>query len=270
MKQWQMIAASVPGAGHRRRGVPCQDAHRVEEVARGGMVAAVADGLGSAACAERGAQVAVDVAVTTLQATLGQAQPRTAAAWRRVLRPTFAAARTALTAMAAVEDRPLADYATTLLVAVVTKAGVAVGQVGDGAVVARLAPETLVTLSKPQRGEFANETRPLTSPEALAAVAYSWRPGPVQALALFTDGVQALCLDAADYTPYAPFFAPLFAQICQPLNRWEAEAALIAFLQSDRLNLRSDDDKTLALLGQVTPAQEIRVRNGANQSIMRQ
>lgn len=252
MKQWQMIAASVPGAGHVRRGLPCQDAHRVEELPHGGMVAAVADGLGSAACAAQGAQLAVDVAVTTLQATLLQPRPATARAWRKVLPPAFANARTALADLAATAARPLADYATTLVMAVVTKQWLVVGQVGDGAVVARLGEGTLVTLCKPQRGEFTNETRPLTSPLALHAVTYVCRPGPVQAVALFTDGVQQLCLDAADYTPYAPFFAPLFAQICQPLNRRAAEAALIAFLQSERLSKRSDDDKTLALLGQVS------------------
>ena len=45
---WQMIAASVPGRSHLRRGVGCQDAYCVAELAKGGIVAAVADGLGSA------------------------------------------------------------------------------------------------------------------------------------------------------------------------------------------------------------------------------
>ena len=248
---WQMIAASVPGSGHLRRGMPCQDAHRVEELAKGGMVAAVADGLGSAPLAERGAQVAVDEVVTTLCAALKRRLPKQERAWFTLLQQAFAAARAALVAVAAAEQRPLADYATTLIVTVVTKQWLAIGQVGDGAVVGQLVDGTMVTLSKPQRGEFANETQPLTSPTALANVSYLCRPGPVQGLALFTDGIQPLCLDAADYAPYQPFFAGLFAQICQPINRWAAEAALITFLQSDRLGRRSDDDKTLALLGQV-------------------
>ena len=248
---WQMIAASVPGWSHLRRGMGCQDAYRVEELAKGGMVAAVADGLGSAPLAERGAQVAVDAVVTTLCTALKRRLPKQERAWLLLLQAAFAAARAALVAVAAAEQRPLADYATTLIVVVVTKGWLAVGQVGDGAVVGQLVDGTLLTLSKPQRGEFANETQPLTSPAALAHVSYLCRPGPVSALALFTDGVQSLCLDAADYAPYQPFFAGLFAQICQPINRREAEAALITFLQSDRLGRRSDDDKTLALLGQV-------------------
>lgn len=259
MQQWQMIAASVPGDSHLRRGMPCQDAYQVAELtgcglSSGGIVVAVADGLGSAPCADRGAQVAVDAAVTTLCASAALTWPKRSVAWRKLLAHAFAAARHALTMIAAAEERPLTDYATTLLVAVVTKQWLTVGQVGDGAIVARLRTGTIVTVSRPQRGEYANETRPLTSQDALTKVAYVCRPYPVQALALFTDGVQSLCLDGAAGTPYTPFFTPLFAQICQPVNRLEAEGALIHFLQSDRLRKRSDDDKTLVLLGQVGAA----------------
>ncbi len=215
------------------------------------MVAAVADGLGSAPCAERGAQVATDAVITLLRATLNQTLPKDEEGWQKALAQAFAEARRALLTLAETEGRTPADYATTLMVAAVTKQWLAVGHLGDGAVVAWLADGSIVTLSKPQRGEFANETQPLTNTDALAAVAYLCRPEPVLALALFTDGVQQLCLAAADHTPHEPFFAPLFRQICQPFNRREAEAALIAFLQSERLGKRSDDDKTLALVGQI-------------------
>ena len=73
----------------------------------------------------------------------------------------------------------------------------------------------------------------------------------MQALAIFTDGLQNLCLEAGSYAPYHPFFAPLFTQICAPLDPTEAEAALVNFLQSERVTKRSDDDKTLVLLGRV-------------------
>lgn len=250
MKQWQMIAASVPGAGHLRSGLLCQDAHQVAYLASGGVVAAVADGLGSATCAERGAQLAVDVAVTTLQDILSTVHPQDEAAWREALQQAFICARFALEVLAEIEARPLCDYATTLLIAVVTDEWLAVGQVGDGAVVAQWEQGEVITVSSPQRGEFANETWPLTHPDALAVVAYLCRHGCAHAVALFTDGLQNLCLATVDYTPYQPFFAPLFAQIGTPLNRREAEAALVGFLQSERLSKRAEDDKTLVLLGQ--------------------
>ena len=73
----------------------------------------------------------------------------------------------------------------------------------------------------------------------------------MQALAIFTDGLQNLCLEAGSYAPYHPFFVPLFTQICAALDPTEAEAALVDFLQSERVTKRSDDDKTLVLLGRV-------------------
>lgn len=251
MKQWQMIAASVPGAGHVRTGLPCQDAYLVSHMAGGGVLAAVADGLGSAARAEEGAQLAVAVAISTLQEILSTAHPPDKAAWMEALQQTFICARFALEVLADANVRPLSDYATTLIVVAMTDKWLAVGQLGDGAVVAQIGQEDIETVSTPQRGEFANETWPLTHPEALTAVAYLCRSGGAHAVALFTDGLQNLCLSAEDYTPYQPFFAPLFAQICLPLDPVEAEVALGRFLQSERISKRSDDDKTLALLGQV-------------------
>lgn len=251
MKQWQMIAASVPGMSHRSRGLPCQDAYRVDELARGGMVAAVADGLGSARWSDRGAQAAVDAAITTLGTTLRRALPKSERAWLDVMQNAFAAARTTLVTLAATEDRPLADYATTLIVTVVTDRWLAIGQVGDGAVVVQPAQKEVCTMSAPQRGEFANETLPITNRDALANVTYCCQPQGPQALALFSDGVQQICLNTADYAPHQPFFAPLFAQLCRPFNRLEAEGELICFLQSERLSKRSDDDKTLVLIGRV-------------------
>lgn len=250
MRRWQMIAASVPGASHLARGLPCQDTYRVEEVAKGGMIAALADGLGSARCAERGAQVAVDTAVITLRAALNTRLPKREKAWRRLLPQAFGAAHAALSDLAANNAAPLADYATTLLVAVVTRQWLAVGQIGDGAVVTQL-EDVAVLVGRPQRGEFANETQPLTAVNALATVSYCYLPRPTAALALLSDGLQQLCIGAIDYVPHQPFFAPLFAQIRRPVPRYEAEADLIRFLQSERVNQRSDDDKTLVLLGQV-------------------
>lgn len=251
MNQWQMIAASIPGASHVRTQLPCQDAHHVCILAEGGAVAVVADGLGSAACAERGAQAAVVTALATVQDALTQSAPQDEAAWKTVLQEAFIRAREKLEALATAEERLLRDYATTLIVVAVTDSWIGVGQVGDGAVVALFEQETIETVGMPQRGEFANETMPLTSPDALEAVCYVCRSGRPQAVAIFTDGLQNLCLEATTYIPYQPFFAPLFAQMRTPINLLEAEQALVSFLASERLGKRSDDDKTLVLIGRM-------------------
>ncbi len=65
------------------------------------------------------------------------------------------------------DPSPLRDYATTLLLAAVTPGWTAVGQIGDGAAVGHWPDGRLETMSLPQRGEYANETIPLTSLDAI-------------------------------------------------------------------------------------------------------
>ena len=70
---WRMAAASVRGVGHVRNGQDCQDAHHWVETPSGILVAAVADGAGSAAVAEVGSALASRAAVDTAAAHLDAA-----------------------------------------------------------------------------------------------------------------------------------------------------------------------------------------------------
>lgn len=245
---WQFLSASVVGTSHLRTQLPCQDAHRIVCLPSGDLLCAVADGLGSAALADQGAQLAVEVALTSLTAALQAGLPENESEREALLRNAFVAARSALEAKATDANQALRDYATTLIVTVLGKDWLGVAHLGDGAVVVQLENEPLCTISPPVRGEFANETMPLTSPNALEALRYQAKLGNVLALSLFSDGLQNLCLDAASGEPYEPFFAPLFAQLAAPIEVAAAQQALSDFLQSERVCKRSDDDKTLLLL----------------------
>lgn len=220
MKQWQMIAASVPGASHLRAGLPCQDAYRVAELPCGGMVVAVADGLGSARYADQGAQQAVAAVVERLGADIAAFHPKRKREWVKLLATAFATAQSAVKQIAAAAGSPIAEYATTLIVVVITDSWLAIGQIGDGAVVAQLANGKVRTLSKPQRGEFANETQPLTNAAALGRVRYLCRPQRPRALAVFSDGLQPVCLNVGDHAPYQPFLHHSLARSASHSTAW--------------------------------------------------
>src|SRR5436309_2413702 len=64
---WRFVADSVCGAFHESTGAPCQDCQSVRVVPPGILIAAIADGAGSAPQSERGAQIAVQAAVGTLE-----------------------------------------------------------------------------------------------------------------------------------------------------------------------------------------------------------
>lgn len=241
---WRVYGASVRGTSHTRSGLPCQDAHdwRLFE---NGVACAVADGLGSAARADEGAQIAVaaalDVLATATDATTAES----------LMREAFAAARRALVQSS--EEGNLRDFATTLLLAAASANWTAVGQIGDGAVVGRWSDGRLETLSLPQRGEYANETIPLTADDALEHLRVAVWPTSVAALMLFSDGLQALALDLASSQPFEPFFAPFEKALADPFDATTTGERLENFLASPRVCTRTDDDKTLLVAGMALP-----------------
>ncbi|MGL4552961.1 MAG: PP2C family serine/threonine-protein phosphatase, partial [Gemmataceae bacterium] len=60
------------------------------------------------------------------------------------------------------------------------------------------------------------------------------------------DGLQGLALHYATRTAHGPFFAPLFRAL-RGADPEELGDPMRAFLESPRVNGRTDDDKTLIL-----------------------
>jgi serine/threonine protein phosphatase PrpC len=250
MATWRTLAASLRGSGHERQGLPCQDAYAwdVWDVASVPvLVAAVADGAGTALRGELGAAEAVRAAVAAMRRDLGGGPPTSLAAWHDLLTAAVEEARQAVDAAAATASLQPRDLATTLILTACTPEGVFAVQVGDGAAVAGAADGAWHAVTRPVAGEYANETIFLCSPHAVETAQRGAWEGPVAAVAAFSDGLQRLALKLPEGAPHAPFFAPL----CRFLERLPAAAdgrpALEAFLTSPRLRERSDDDCTLVL-----------------------
>lgn len=245
---WQVVAAAVRGTSHEKAGQPCQDAVAWREMPGGVLLAAVADGAGSAKLSEVGSELVVRRALAFLEESL-----QDAAAWREEggarsrLQAALAAALTALTAEAGKRQVQPGDLATTLLVCAATPERVAAAQIGDGAVVLAEPDGGFRTLTKPPPGEYLNETVFLTSEDALARAQLEVWSGPVRQVALFSDGLQMLALTMPEATPHAPFFKPLFAWLERATDAAAARADLEALLRSPRVTSRTEDDLTLLL-----------------------
>src|SRR4026209_2083903 len=130
---WRLLGASVPGTSHLKTGLPCQDAHRFVVLENGVVIAAVADGAGSAKHADRGSLLAVEHAVSWLSAALAASDAWTEDDSVDLLRSMTQEVRTHLEHTC--EPGTLSDFATTLLVCFVTKSVIAAFQIGDGAIV---------------------------------------------------------------------------------------------------------------------------------------
>lgn len=245
---WRVIGASVQGTSHQKRDTPCQDAHGYRVLAGEVVLVAVADGAGSAERSHEGAQCAVETVLVAVEAALAEGEPQDAAAWEVLLAEAFRQARQAILQLGAGDDLSPRAFATTLTCAVACDAALAIGQIGDGIVVAGAKDGELFAATQPQRGEYANETFFLTMAEALQQVEIHVYPGAVEALAVMSDGLIRLAMNLATYEPHVPFFRPLLAFAAQAEDSADAEAQLASLLASERVCARTDDDKTLVLV----------------------
>jgi hypothetical protein len=232
---WRLLGGSVPGSLHRRQGRGCDDAFgwHVDDAV---VVAVTADGAGS-----RPGTSAFG-AFTAVQAVLAAARDDPA------VEHLF---RAALSGVEAAADGLGVDpdlLATTLSVAVVAGAQVAIGQVGDGIAV-HGAGGAVEAVAIAEHSEHVNETVFLTSPGALTdhLRTFSTSADGVDALALTTDGLRYQVLDDVQACrPFAPFFQAAWAYA----RRADAEPdAITAFLDeiSGDEGDQSGDDKTLVL-----------------------
>jgi hypothetical protein len=254
-----VLGASVAGSSHRAAGRGCDDAHGFRPLPHGGVLLAAADGAGSAPRGAQGAALAVRAAIDSVSCRLTAGMPPAGAiGWQSLLRTALLDARAALEGRGLTSPPDprvcriggtaptlcLDDFATTLLLAIVIDGWILALQVGDGAIVAWDAGG-LRTLTRPDHGEYLNETVFVTSGDFLERAQYTvLRPDGASAVALFSDGLESLALCLASNEPHAPFFAPLFAYAGDPAAD---EGELAAFLDSPRVCARTDDDKTLVL-----------------------
>lgn len=239
------MAASVAGTSHARIGTGCQDAYRIVVDEQSGIIViAVADGAGSAPRADRGAEVATTVAVSTILASVVDGDLSESA-----MKLAFSTARQAVLSEAAASALSCREFACTLLLLVVTADGGFAGQIGDGLIAVRDHDDWAWAVW-PQRGEYANTTRFLTEDDAVQAAEFVQIAPPASEVALMTDGLEPLALHYASQTIHSPFFEGMLP----PLRAWHGNgehsalsARLAEFLRSPRITERADDDLTLVI-----------------------
>lgn len=242
---WKAIHASATGTGHQRHNTGCQDACASGEFVIAGtpcLVAALSDGAGSATEGALGAETAVHAAMAAIHsAPGGSGTPGTADALR-----WLEEVRRALESKAAELGLELRDLACTLLACRITESEAIFVQVGDGAWVTE-SGGALEVVAWPEPGEYANETCFMTSAQYLEKAMVTTRSRRIETVAGLTDGLQRLALDYATRSPFPGFFLPMLEALRGAAEPGDLVAPLVSFLDSDRVNERTDDDKTLFL-----------------------
>lgn len=249
--EWCYVAASVVGLSHVRAGTKLQDANHCfiasQADDRRVFFGVVADGAGSAKFGGQGASIVCRTFASQARSALhGAAElpdDETIWSWLDLARDRIqlAARRRELTAR---------DFATTLVLVMASQDTIVTAHIGDGAVVARdKGSANWRVMSEPRHGEYASTTYFVTD-DPQPAMRIGRHPNVFSAIAAFSDGIENLVLDSVTGAASTGFFAPM----AKPLDasttmgrHYALSQSLAAFLASDRLNERTDDDKTLLI-----------------------
>ncbi len=281
---WQILDASVTGTSHQKVNRDCEDKYHFDQYENGTLLLAVADGAGSASHASDGAQHAVNKALETIKDSFEQeGEPNSQDEWSNRLQWVLDIVHISLQELAdsslsehtefestqiieplmtlpfnnkdseikegaknISSSLSLREYATTLLLAVVTSQWIAIAQIGDGIVIVQDNNGKLQMLTLPDHGEYINETSFITDAKYREHVQFFVKSDiSVKGIALLTDGLQMLALDFATNLPHEPFFSPLFEIAATQTGSSKLE--LENFLSSERVCERTDDDKTIVL-----------------------
>ena len=245
------FAVSVPGNGHIRRELPCQDASGVGLSPR--PVAIVCDGRGSARLSQLGAQAAVRAfrsQCAVLDGMLAQCldlRRRRHGIWRnfcRLMIRTLVQPKLELAEQYGLAEK---EFDFTVVFAVCGRFRCGFFQVGDGAVTLR-EPEGCRTVFRPDKGEFDNETSFLRPGDEKRG---RFRERLLEAasiggIALTSDGPEHLMFELPAMKP-GPVFDAMFDDLAAgKLTRQD----LLDYLTGVRWTRdpRGADDRSIAIL----------------------
>lgn len=139
------------------------------------------------------------------------------------------------------------EFACTLLAFIATPCWIAAMQIGDGFIVVRQPNNNYQLLFQPQKGEFINEVAFfVTSHNVKDEMKVQIFPGKHKFICVSTDGLELVSIRFRDFQPYKPFFQP-FEEYMETIPDPEQETDIEDFLNSEQVNRRTNDDKTLLL-----------------------
>lgn len=240
---------SIIGTAHQaKKGGVCQDASGVVVLKNGWVVAAIADGLGSAKKSEVGSTTAVKVVLSFVS----ENHPDK---WHEeslisLLRTAYHKALKTINTLAEENQDNLCDYDTTLTTVIYNGTNVVYGHAGDGGIIVLSSYGDYSVLTEAQKGEAFNETSPLRAgPD-------SWSFGvskeDVCALTMMTDGIFDVAYpwllaktDQPIYVNYVrPFMDINVLKVSTPADFENAQTEITDFFKGP-YSKQITDDKTM-------------------------
>ena len=254
VQNWRTAYASVVGSSHKKTGAPCQDASscQVIELADGSEVLLVVacDGAGSAARSDVGSSLVVNDFMREFgdaarqEKGLNIIDENYVLDWLKRLHDLVAK-------QAETEQLPIREFACTLLGAVIGVESAVFFQIGDGAItVLEEGSDKYHPIFWPQHGEFINQTNFLFQADIEETLAFIRENQKFSEIAVFTDGLERLILNFASQEVHSPALRPIFEWLAKRpgvCHEEDPSQELKAYLSSDFVSIRTDDDTTLIM-----------------------
>jgi len=245
---WQAITGQAEGTSHATTGAPCQDREvfRIMEDSDGTEVAVgiVCDGAGSAKYSDVGA----DIVSSGLRTRIAQfvSEYGSTEITPAVMHEWIIELRQRVCHQAEAQALDPREFACTLVFVIASEDHTIFGQIGDGAIVFKDRNNEINVALWPDNGEYANHTFFVTQDDSHNRLQYRRHVG-ITDFIVFSDGLQRLALNEIDKTAHRGFFEPLINMVRASTNIQSTELGLDAFLRSERVNKRTDDDKSIVI-----------------------
>lgn len=216
---------SVVGKSHIAKGNCCQDSHMIKELENGWVIAAVADGVGSA----KNSQMGSSIAAKTVVEFCAECMPwdYSVIGIKSMLRTAYNYAFKQILKESEKTGEPIESYDTTLTTVIYDGHRIIYGHSGDGAIIGLTIYGDYVQITKPQKGVDMISVLPLRSGYTVWSIdSYEEE---LAAVMLMTDGMldYTLCpylLKLSNksevYTPIATYFVDPYGV---PSDEKEAE-----------------------------------------------
>ncbi len=254
---WKIISHSVMGTSHEKGNIPCQD-YGSYKVINNILIGVVSDGAGSAKHSQIGSQLTVETTINNLTRWFKnisqeypdiEQNPFDQSYMKQVFQENWEIVIQNLQEKTK-EGYSYKDLSCTLLAFIATPNWIAAMQIGDGFIVVHSQEEdsNYELLFPPSKGEYANQTVFVTSQNALSELQSCVINAPQKFIFASTDGLEKLAIKYINnsYLPYKDFFQP-FEEDIENNKLEEEKESVLAFLNSQDVNKRTDDDKTVLI-----------------------
>lgn len=249
---WKYAHASVIGTSHVNDKKAKQDFCLVEEKVINGvsyLFSAVADGAGSAKYSDASSKYLCKLFIRKIKHWLIDNEINTLE--RDTILSWFIRFQNVIKrAVKFYKIDSIKEFATTFLFAVLSGKGNIFVQIGDG-IIAKGNSDELKCIFLPQNGEYLNATFFATEKNISENFMFEYNSDTIERLVMHTDGIELISFNFALQKPHVGFFNPIFNQLIESHTigfNQDVSDFISDFLNCERVNNRTDDDKTLVVI----------------------